>query len=186
MFGRPSGLIVYLEFYFCKNPRTMRIQSDIWTNSIDYYGAFWNWDGVKCRFPRVSYHEFIARPVIRLYNEPSSSLVNSFLFEPSYISLLITIFSLLHYRAKPVYTTGQSYLCSTTLTMPSSESNEAPSARILREFGKENATLEQRLGVLVRANRHPEIYHLSSLQLREIRETIKQYERLLVNPWCLL
>lgn len=66
--------------------------------------------------------------------------------------------------------------------MPICKSDEAPSARILRELGKENATLEQRLGVLVRANRHPEIYYLSSLQLREVRETIKQYETLLVNP----
>lgn len=86
------------------------------------------------------------------------------------------------YTTGPVYTTDQPYRCSTLLTMPINKSDEAPSARILRELGKENATLEQRLGVLVRANRHPEIYHLSSLRLREIRETIKQYESLLVNP----
>jgi len=66
--------------------------------------------------------------------------------------------------------------------MPTSKRNEAPSARILRELGKENASLEQRLGVLMRADRHPEHYHLSSLQLREVRETIKQYESVLVNP----
>lgn len=66
--------------------------------------------------------------------------------------------------------------------MPTSKNGEAPSARILRELEKENATLEQKLGVLMRADRHPEIYHLSSLQLREIRETIKQYKTLLVNP----
>jgi len=66
--------------------------------------------------------------------------------------------------------------------MPTNKSNEAPSVRILRELGKENASLEQRLGVLMRADRHPEHYHLSSLQLREIRQTIKQYKSLLANP----
>lgn len=89
------------------------------------------------------------------------------------------IHSIVHHHIKP-------YLYSILLTMPTRKSDEAPSARILRELGKENATFEQRLGVLVRADRHPELYYLSSLQLREIRETIKQYKSLLVNPWYLL
>lgn len=60
--------------------------------------------------------------------------------------------------------------------------SEAPSDRVLRELGKMNASLEEKLNTLIRVYRHPDNYNVSYFELKEIQETIKSYRYLIDAP----